>query len=110
MDEEKIFDENVDETQSEEIAETKEDLNTHEADNHTDLGRIESDIAALREQISNAFNEIEDHRKWIENIMKGTGAVLHDDGVSQTDESEDEIDEIAEADRRWYEAQKDYIV
>lgn len=108
MDEERILDENVDETQSEEIAETKEDLNTHEADNHTDLGRIESDIAALREQISNAINEINDHRKWIDNIMKGTGAVLHDD--TQADESEDEIDEIAEADRRWYEAQKDYIV
>lgn len=105
MDEEKI----INEEQTEQIEDTKEDLTHHEEDNSVDFGQIAKDIAALREQVNEAFHAIDEHRQWMENIMKGTGAVLHDDGVAPADAVEDEVDEIAEADRRWYESQQDYI-
>ena len=105
MDEERINEE-----QTEEIKDNAENLTEHKEDNNFDFGKIEADIAALREQVNSAFHAIDEHRQWMENIMKGTGAILHDDGVAPADAVEDEVDEIAEADRRWYEAQKDYIV
>lgn len=93
--------------QDEEIHDTEVDLSEHEKCDDEDIAAIKAEIVGLQGAIADVMKKIESQREWIEEII-GTGAVLKD-ADAEPEVIEDNADEVAEADRRFYEMQKAYL-
>lgn len=97
---------NVEQEQiDEDVTPVEENLENHEESDAEKWERVFADIEALRGQVNEAFKIIDDHRRWMEDFIEGTGGSLKDKSEEIENTDEEELDD---ADAKFYEAQKEY--
>lgn len=83
----------------------EENLENHEESDAEKWDKVFADIEALRGQVNEAFKIIDDHRRWMEDFINGTGGSLKDESEDLETTEEEELDDM---DAKFYEAQKEY--
>jgi hypothetical protein len=98
MEDEKKMDEIQDEVVADEAVEE------HAEGDEGKWAKVFADIEGLRQQVNEAYAIIDDHRKWMEEFVNGTGGALKDSPEEVKTTDEDELDDV---DDKFYQAMKE---